>query len=194
MFACAVKTNNYVTVVLFALLERRGVAMNLYLFRNSLFVLLVVFASVLGCKGEVGADTDAPDFSLSDLSGNIISLDQFRGKVVVIDFWATWCPPCRMTIPELVRLQKEHDNLIVIGVSLDNPNSMTDKRLAEFKRRFGINYRIVRGDIHIVADYFGTERVALPTIFILDKAHKIRTKIVGFNPSALKKAISMVLS
>lgn len=172
----------------------KEVDMNLSLIRNSLLVIFIIIISVLGCKGEVGADTEAPDFSLPDISGNIVSLDQFKGKVVVLDFWATWCPPCRMTIPELVRLQKEHSNLVVIGVSLDNPSSMTDKRLAEFKERFSINYRIVRGDVRIVADYFGTRRVALPTIFIVDKDRKIRTKIVGFNPSALKKAISRVLS
>ncbi|MBW1785450.1 MAG: TlpA family protein disulfide reductase [Deltaproteobacteria bacterium] len=62
----------------------------------------------LSCQADVGAGPPAPDFSLQDLSGNDHSLPKYSGKVVLLDFWATWCPPCRMAIPELVSLQKKY--------------------------------------------------------------------------------------
>ncbi|HIC84959.1 MAG TPA: TlpA family protein disulfide reductase, partial [Desulfobacterales bacterium] len=87
-------------------------------------VLLVSFFHVgAGCKGEAESGPVAPNFSLSSIEGDRISLKDFRGSIVLIDFWATWCPPCRMSIPELVRLQREYEDegLVILGVSLDDP-------------------------------------------------------------------------
>ena len=78
----------------------------------------------------------APDFSLPDLSGKTVSLEQFRGKVVLLDFWATWCPPCRMTIPLLINLQEQYGKkgLIILGVSIDDPRKVKDKDLLYCKK------------------------------------------------------------
>jgi len=158
----------------------------------SFFVFLI---GMLGCQDDLGAGTRAPELSLPDLSGNIISLKQFRGKVVLLDFWATWCPPCRKSIPELTKLQNKHngDGLVIIGVSMDNPMSMSDEALRQFKKQAGVNYKILRADVNVVADYFGEQRIALPTMFVIDRDGFIRDKITGLNTLALKGALASVL-
>ena len=98
-------------------------------------------------KGEM-----APDFALKDLSGNTFSLSSTRGKVVILDFWATWCPPCRKEIPHFVDLYKDYraKGLEVIGVSLDRGATEAVKRLAE---KYGINFPILMGNQQVVPDY-----------------------------------------
>ncbi|MBW1861705.1 MAG: TlpA family protein disulfide reductase, partial [Deltaproteobacteria bacterium] len=81
-----------------------------YNFKTKMFALacLVFFLAFYGCNREVGAGETAPDFSLKDLSGNMVSIKQYRGHIVLMDFWATWCPPCRKSIPELISLQNKY--------------------------------------------------------------------------------------
>jgi len=137
----------------------------------------------------------APGFSVDDIYGVRVTLDQLRGKVVVIDFWATWCPPCRKSIPELVRLQKKYSDqgLAVLGFSLDDPRRTSDKDLMAFKDKYNINYKILRGDSRIVHDYFGNETVALPTLFIISRKGEIIDKQVGFNPGAVEKTVKKLV-
>ena len=159
-------------------------------------VLLVSFFHVgAGCKGEAESGPVAPNFSLSSIEGDRISLKDFRGSIVLIDFWATWCPPCRMSIPELVRLQREYEDegLVILGVSLDDPAQATDPYLRAFKEKYKINYRILRANKQIILDYFGLEAPAIPTMFLVDKSGKVVAKIVGFQPTALRNSIEKLI-
>ncbi len=156
------------------------------------FFLLIV---IVGCQKEVEAGPTAPDFSLKDLSGQTVTLEQYRGKVVLLDFWATWCPPCRMTIPMLIKLQDKYrdDGLVILGISIDDPQQITDKDLLYFKKMSKINYPILRYNQKVMKDYFEGERVSVPTMFVVDRNGKIRDMIVGYAPDPLKKSLAAVM-
>jgi cytochrome c biogenesis protein CcmG/thiol:disulfide interchange protein DsbE len=151
--------------------------------------------TVTGCQQSAESGPLAPDFSLQDLSDQEVSLSDFRGKVVLLDFWATWCPPCRMSIPELVKLQDKYrdDGLEILGISLDDPQDELGRYLKEFKEKYKINYRILRFNNKVMQDYFGMESPAIPTMFVIDRDGKIREKIVGFDPKALNRSLARLL-
>ena len=122
----------------------------------------------------------APNFDLTSTNGKSIKLSDYRGKVVIVDFWATWCPPCRKGIPDLIELQKEFkDNLVVIGVSLDQD---TKSDVVPFMKKYGINYPIVYGDNQVIMDYGSIN--AIPTSFVIDKTGKIVDKHIGLVPKS----------
>lgn len=150
---------------------------------------------IVGCQKEVEAGPTAPDFSLKDLSGQTVTLEQYRGKVVLLDFWATWCPPCRMTIPMLIKLQDKYrdDGLVILGISIDDPQQITDKDLRYFIKMTKINYPILRYNQKVMKDYFEGERVSVPTMFVVDRNGKIRDMIVGYAPGPLKKSLAAVM-
>jgi thiol-disulfide isomerase/thioredoxin len=123
----------------------------------------------------------APAWHLLDLSGRPVSSDQFKGKTVVLDFWATWCGPCRQEIPGYVELQKKYagDGLVFVGVSLDQGGPAVVKRFVD---KYEVSYQMVMGDDKIQADYGGIE--AYPTTFIIDRYGFIRERKVGSVPTA----------
>ncbi len=153
-------------------------------------LLLFCFFS-FGCQEEVGAGPKAPDFSLPDLSGKTVTLKQYRGSVVVLDFWATWCPPCRASIPELVELQKKYkDNgLVILGISTDDTRKVDNAYLRAFCEKFKINYAILRFDLDVIDAYFGREAPAIPTLYVIDRVGQVRDKFQGFSPDALEKSL-----
>jgi peroxiredoxin len=120
--------------------------------------------------------TPAPPWKLMDVNGNPVTLAQFKGKVVVLDFWATWCPPCRTEIPGYVALQKKYgaDGLVVVGVSVDTDGVGPVKK---FIKDIGINYIVVMADDSI-QDAYGPIQ-GYPTTFIIDRDGKIRNKKLG---------------
>ncbi len=148
-----------------------------------------------GCGKESEPVSQAPGFSLPTVSGKNVSLKDYSGKVVLLDFWATWCPPCRMSIPELVRLQSEYGDkgLVVLGVALDDPQMLSDADMRQFKAMNKINYPVARFNERIIKDYFGNERLSVPTMFVIDGKGRILKKIVGFSPDALNKSIKAAL-
>jgi peroxiredoxin len=125
--------------------------------------------------------TVAPAWKLKDVDGNAVTLDQFRGKVVVLDFWATWCPPCRTEIPGYIALQKKYgaDGLVVIGVSVDTDGVGPVKK---FIKDMGMNYIVVMADDDIQNAYGPIG--GYPTTFIIDRDGHIRDKKLGRKPAA----------
>jgi peroxiredoxin len=161
----------------------------------TLALTIVTLSLMVGCQRNVDAFQAAPDFDLKDLRGQTLSLAQFRGRVVVVDFWATWCPPCRMSIPELVEIQKEFRDrgLAVIGVSLDDPAMVTDASLRAFKHKFRMNYSVLRFNHQIIKDYFGGEAPAIPTMFVIDREGRIRDKVIGYRRGVLRRSIKALI-
>lgn len=124
--------------------------------------------------GEVGSS--APAWKLGTLDGHELSSTAFAGKVVVVDFWATWCPPCRAEIPGFIELQKKYgkDGLVIVGVSVDQGGPEVVKKFVADNK---INYQIVLAD-DAVADAFGGFE-GIPTTFVIDRAGKIQLKETG---------------
>lgn len=119
---------------------------------------------------------DAPAFTLKDLEGRDVSSDSFKGKVVVVDFWATWCGPCVEEIPGYVALQERYgkDGLVIVGISLDRRGA---EHVKKFTVKHGMNYVVVMGD-DAVGEAFGGI-AAIPTTILIDRQGKIRHKKVG---------------
>lgn len=117
----------------------------------------------------------APDFKLKLTDGKTIKLSDHKGKIVIVDFWATWCPPCRKGIPDLIEIQKKYDKkVVVIGISLDTE---TKDDVIPFIKKFGINYPIAFGNMEVVQAYGNIQ--AIPTSFIIDQKGNIVDTHVG---------------
>lgn len=131
--------------------------------------------------GELPKIGVAPKWSLKDLEGKVISSDDLKGKVVILDFWATWCPPCRAEIPGYVELQKQYgkDGLVIVGASADEAGPGVVK---DFAAKLGINYTMVMMDEAISSAFGGIE--ALPTTFLIDRNGQIRDRKVGMEEKA----------
>ena len=118
----------------------------------------------------------APDWQLKDLDGKSVKLSDFKGKVVILNFWATWCPPCRKEIPTFVSLQRQYADkgLVIVGVSLDEKGPGVVK---PFVAKMGINYPVVMGDPKTAADYGGI--AVVPTTFVIDRSGKVAAEHEG---------------
>jgi peroxiredoxin len=122
----------------------------------------------------------APGFTLTDINGKSVSLSDFRGKVVILDFWATWCPPCKQEIPDFISLQKEYGprGLQVVGVALDEPG-----KVQAFARQNGMNYPVLLGTQDLASKYGGIR--GIPTTFVIDKTGKLVNKFEGYRPRSV---------
>ena len=119
----------------------------------------------------------APEFIMPTVDGKQVSLADYKGKVVILDFWATWCGPCRRGIPDLIELKKEYgDKVEIIGVSVDGitRDGSTVKDIKPFAEEFNINYPIALGDLKLINSYGGIR--SIPTSFIIDQDGKMVAK------------------
>jgi len=162
---------------------------------GKLIVLSFIFIIVilLGCGKSSQKKNPRPgfDFDLPDLNGKIVSLEDFKGKVLVINFWATWCPPCEEDMPQLNQLQKRYKNegLVVIGIALDKDSL---NLVEPFVREKRIGYPILRGNEQVlgtVEDFSG-----VPTTLIVDPKGDIKKKYDGsFDKDDLEKSLKELL-
>jgi peroxiredoxin len=118
----------------------------------------------------------APEFALKDANGKVVHLADYRGKVVLLDFWATWCGPCTIEIPWFTEFQRKYKDrgFEVLGVSMDEDGW---KAITPFVTQKKVNYRIVLGDDKTGDQYGGLE--ALPTTFVIDRDGRIAAVHVG---------------
>jgi len=132
-------------------------------------------SSSVTTKDDIGANRPLSlNFTLHTLDGKPFTLHDNKGKVIIMDFWATWCGPCRKEIPELIKLNDDFKKkgLLVIGVGLDNPN-----KLKNFADKYKIDYTILQGTQQIAKDY-GVR--GIPTTYILDKKGRVIQRFVGY--------------
>ncbi len=133
----------------------------------------------------------APAWQLLDLDGKTIKDADFKGKIVVLNFWATWCVPCREEIPSLIELHQQYgdDGVIIVGASVDRGGVDLVKRFVE---RFKINYPIVIADEKMMRDFGNVE--AVPTTFLIDRNGRVAGKHVGFaEKETLEREIKSLL-
>ena len=143
--------------------------------------LLAAACSVPTPRGE---KRPAPAFDLPDINGGKVSLASLKGKVVVLDFWATWCGPCIREIPEYAEFWRKNQlrGIEVVGVVLD---SGEPQEIQDFIREYRIPYRQILGDDKIKSEY-GADQ-GYPTTFVIDREGLIRWKGLGSPPSKFKK-------
>ena len=119
----------------------------------------------------------APQFEMKDLEGKPISLEEEKGKIVLLNFWATWCGPCRAEVPDLIELQKKYkDNLEIIALATEEDDTA---EVQKFVKKSGINYHVGMATDAIALKYGGIP--ALPTSFVIDPQGRVVQKHVGLN-------------
>ena len=148
-------------------------------------LLITALAALVGCVGTTKAVSPvkpesqrkkAPEFTLKDSNGQLVKLSDFKGKVVVLNFWATWCGPCKIEIPWFIDFETrlKDQGFAVLGIAMDDDGWDAVKPYITAKK---VNYRVMMGDDSIANLYGGVE--SLPTTFILDREGRIARTHVG---------------
>jgi len=146
-----------------------------------------------GVTPDTGNVAELMAATLPDMDGKSQALAQWRGKVMVVNFWATWCAPCLEEIPEFVRMQEKfgHRGLQFVGIAIDNPD-----KVREFAAKFKMNYPVLVGEMEAIelVRKVGNERGGLPFTVIMDrKGRLIGTELGGLNEQKLTALVEPVL-
>lgn len=148
--------------------------------RKAIFAATAAFL-VLGFVGLSAAcradDAAAPEFKVRDLDGNEISLADYKGKTLFLNFWATWCPPCRAEIPGFIEIYKQYKDkgLEILGLSVDD---LPSEQVKEWTGQAGVNYPVAMADPAVVESFRPGEFI--PTTIIIDAAGRVRHRHVGY--------------
>ena len=160
-----------------------------------LFCLLGIGTAMGSGASSVWAESarkPAPDFSVKTLDGAALKLSTLKGKVVLLDFWATWCPPCRAEIPHFKELYTQYKGkgLEVIGLALDEQG---ESAVRPFAQQNGINYPLAAGTQALAQAYGGI--LGIPTTFLIDKQGRIAKKFIGYQDKQIfEKEIQALLA
>jgi thiol-disulfide isomerase/thioredoxin len=145
-----------------------------------------------GSTPRVAKMSVAPDFSLESLDGKSVRLSDLRGKAVLLNFWATWCGPCKIEMPWFVEMQNQYGSqgLQIVGVAMDDASK---EDIAKFAKDMGVNYPILLGKEAVGDSYGGVP--ALPESFFIGRDGKVVDKIIGLRgkaeiEDAIKKALN----
>ncbi len=167
-------------------------------------LLVLVFSQIIGCGGEENETSrdsaysnrlelmnDAPEFILNDLSGNRKSSEDYKGKITVINFWATWCGYCRKEIPDFNRLHEKYkkQGVQIIGISMDSSTRL----VRTFLEDIPIDYDLLMGDSKVSSDFGGI--TGIPTTFIIGRQWRIRQVFPGYvGQNVVENEIKALLS
>lgn len=126
----------------------------------------------------------APDFTLNDLDGQPVSLSSYAGKVVILDFWATWCAPCRYEVPHLVELQQRYGErgLQVLGVTLDGTQTSGD--VIPFREKYSMNYPTLWAETSVLEVY---DVISIPITLLITRDGKVYRRFTGFGGNTADK-------
>jgi thiol-disulfide isomerase/thioredoxin len=173
---------------------------NLILVFVAAIVAAMLFAGIHAARknqaaGSVSGDLRgqmAPDFDLQSLEGKNVKLSDFRGQAVLLNFWATWCGPCKIEMPWFVELQQEYgpQGFQIVGVAMDDASN---EDIAKFVREMGVNYPILLGKEAVGQSYGGVN--VLPTTFFVDREGKLVAREFGLHSRSvfvdhIKQALS----
>ena len=138
-------------------------------------LLLTACFAVAGAQTTSLLNKKAPEFTLRDLNGGSIDLASFRGKVVLLDFWATWCAPCQVEMPRFAQWQRQYgpQGFQVIGISMDDDPALARKLYARLK----LNYPVAMGDEKLGELYGGV--LGLPLTYLIDRNGEVRARFQG---------------
>lgn len=141
-----------------------------------LIVAILLYASSKASHSRMAGGQTAPDFALQDIDGHMVRLSDLRGKAVVLNFWATWCPPCKAEIPWFIDLQNKYGprGLQIVGVSMDDGGMAA---VVPFARKIGINYKVVLGNSDVSDLYGGV--YSLPTTFYIGRDGRVLEYVPG---------------
>lgn len=133
----------------------------------------------------------APAFELRALDGSLVSLEQYRGQVVLVNFWASWCPPCRVEMPGFERVYRERrdQGFVILGIATD---THAEAAIREFVEEHDITYPILMANRQVIQEYGGIR--SLPESFLVDRDGLIRHRVIGyFAEPALRAAVGRML-
>jgi cytochrome c biogenesis protein CcmG/thiol:disulfide interchange protein DsbE len=156
-------------------------------------LLPVLLSTLIGCRAHApksGASAGAPDFTITDIQGKKLSLADYKGKVVLLDFWATWCTPCLEEIPHFIDMQQKlgPEGFQAIGISMDDG----PKPVQQFYQEHKLNYPVAVGDSKLADSYGGV--LGLPVTFVINRDGQIRKKFVGAtDPKAIEQEVVAAL-
>ncbi len=148
---------------------------------SGLAIIVILSFSLVSCipTGDNGLGKEMPDINLPDLTDELVSLDSFKGQVIMLNLWATWCPPCRSEISDFIELQDKYgaDGLTIVGISLDTTGL---EEVQDFCEKYKVNYPVLyAGDQseEVVAKFGGIR--GIPTTFFIDREGKIHKVVTG---------------
>ncbi len=146
----------------------RNIAYGLGILLLALFLYMSIFTGTQNSTPGFAKGTEAPDFTAKTLNGDEITLSKLRGKVVVLNFWATWCPPCRSEMPLFQRVYKKYSDrgFEIIGVSTD----ASEGQVRKFVKEFGLTFPIIMDKQNLTAKFNVS---GLPTSFLIDRDGRI---------------------
>ncbi len=146
--------------------------------RKILAASAILVVLLFGCTEKAGksAGSLADDFTLQDLNGTDVTLSSMKGKVVLLEFWATWCPPCRASIPGIERLYEKYKDkgVVVLAVSMDDGGW---DAVQSFVKEYGMKYTVLKGNDAVSEKY---QVRSIPMLLVVDKEGKIVKRYLGF--------------
>lgn len=151
-----------------------------------------IWPQVAAALGVASANATVPAFQLTTLDGRAVTSEQLRGKVVLVNFWATWCPPCRVEMPgfQAVYDRNQSRGFVVLGISTDASGS---ERVRTFLAEHQITYPVAMASASVVQAFGGAN--VLPTSFLIDRQGRIRNEVRGvFASMALERAVDHLLA
>lgn len=140
-------------------------------------------AAIDGLPGGRGVKRPAPDFTFRTLDGRELTLSRYRGRVLVLDFWASWCPPCRDEVPVLVELARQYEGrgVEVVGLSLEDPEEDIETVKA-FLKKYNVTYTVGFATNEMFSTLAGEGDLPIPQTFIFDRDGLLRAHLIGFDP------------
>lgn len=157
-----------------------------------LALVLVIAQAFSGCGEKDETSIASPyDFSLRDLEGEKVSFSDFQGRVIMINFWAPWCGPCRMETPDLVALYDEYESegLQILGVAV---SFRGEQSVHDFAEAYRVNYPILLGNMEVIKSYGGFR--GIPTTFLFSRNGELKAKFEGMRSrDVFERAIKTLL-